>query len=75
MRYNRDNQRHMRKSTSQILSHGKISNKEENPVPTSVPCLWNKTSKKVDPISIAFMNFCRKRKCLKKTFKKISFAI
>ncbi|GFS84428.1 hypothetical protein NPIL_207651 [Nephila pilipes] len=24
----------------------------------------------VDPISIAFMNFSRKRKCLKKTFKK-----
>ncbi|GFW41795.1 hypothetical protein TNCV_4980441 [Trichonephila clavipes] len=42
----------------------------ESPAPTSVACMWNKTSKKVDPVQVSAINFSRKRKCKQKVFKK-----
>ncbi|GFX53335.1 uncharacterized protein TNCV_363261 [Trichonephila clavipes] len=42
----------------------------ESPAPTSVACMWNKTSKKVDPVQFSAINFSRKRKCKQKVFKK-----
>ncbi|GFU44146.1 hypothetical protein NPIL_277501, partial [Nephila pilipes] len=49
-----------------LLFAVEASNKEEKPAPTSLACMWNKTSKKVDPVPVA----CRKRRCQKKIFKK-----
>ncbi|GFX60367.1 hypothetical protein TNCV_1807161 [Trichonephila clavipes] len=40
----------------------------ESPAPTSVAFLWNKTSKKVDPVQVSAINFSRKRKCKQKVF-------
>ncbi|GFT82968.1 hypothetical protein NPIL_587501, partial [Nephila pilipes] len=53
-----------------LLFAVEASNKEEQPAPTSLTCVWNKISKKVDPVPVAFMNFSRKRRCQKKIFKK-----
>ncbi|GFV88991.1 hypothetical protein TNCV_4911932 [Trichonephila clavipes] len=42
----------------------------ESPAPTSVACMWNKTSKIADPVQVSAINFSRKRKCKQKVFKK-----
>ncbi|GFS86420.1 uncharacterized protein TNCV_4519271 [Trichonephila clavipes] len=53
-----------------LLFAVEMANNKESPAPTSVACMWNKTSKKVDPVQVSAINFSRKRKCKQKVFKK-----
>ncbi|GFW17862.1 hypothetical protein TNCV_1134621 [Trichonephila clavipes] len=52
-----------------LLFAVEMANNKESPAPTSVACMWNKTSKKVDPVQVSAINFSR-RKCKQKVFKK-----
>ncbi|GFX09166.1 hypothetical protein TNCV_4167451 [Trichonephila clavipes] len=53
-----------------LLFAVEMANNKESPAPTSVVCMWNKTSEKVDPVQVSAINFSRKRKCKQKVFKK-----
>ncbi|GFR20519.1 hypothetical protein TNCT_295621 [Trichonephila clavata] len=52
-----------------LLFAVEMANKER-PTPTSVTRMWNKSSKKVDPVQVSAIKFSRKRKCQQKVFKK-----